>query len=314
MSDLQDKTTIQSHAWVNAGFDLVSMRIILAAAIEQSFAGAAEREFTSLSAVSRRVNELEQRIGIILFDRHERGVSLTEAGSRFVAQLHEVFDRLEKIAVELEEMRTGKRGIVRISAPMTPSSGKLPDRVMGFLKEHPGIEVQIIEGTATAGIHGVSVGEIDLALVPETSETPNLTFIPFFEDKLVVLLPPEHSLVSRSALRLADLVAEPIIGIQRDSGLSTLYRQQMRAIGEKLKERAQTTSFESVRRMVSVGLGIAIVPETAARPYLEDHKFVIRPLDEEWASRPLVMCARTQERRSVATETFISWLIDDRHR
>ena len=82
----------------------------------------------------------------------------------------------------------------------------------------------------------------------------------------------------------------------------------MSAAGRKLKERAHTTSFESVRRMVSVGLGISILPGTAVHPYTAALNLAAVRLDEDWASRPLVFCAREPERRSAATKLLIAYL------
>jgi DNA-binding transcriptional LysR family regulator len=297
-----------THTWPRAGFDLVSLRIVLAAAEEQSFAGAAQRESTSLSAVSRRVAELEQRIGITLFNRHDRGVDLTETGSRFVEQVHDVFERLEEIALDLEEIGKGTRGVVRISAPMTAIFGDLPSKIASFLADHPGVDVQISEETAVVATHGVSIGDIDLALIPGLQPPANLILVPWHEDDLVVIMPHGHALAKRESVTLADLVDEPFIGMPRDSGLLSLYRQQMSTIGRKLKERAYTTSFETVRQLVSVGLGISILPGTAAHPYIEALNLVAITLNEDWSKRQLFICAREPELCSAATKLLLAHL------
>lgn len=307
--EASQKRASETRTWPGASFDLVSLRHILAAAEEQSFAAAAQKEHTSLSAVSRRVAELEQRVGITLFDRHDRGVSLTEAGTRFVQQLYEVFDRLENIALDLEKLRGGTRGIVRVSTPMTGISGDLPSRLAEFLSQNPDVEVEIVEETSIAAMHGVSVGDLDLALVPGTSQFPNLSFIPWIEEELVVILPNGHALADSVSVKLVDLADHPFIGMQRESGLFSLYRQQMNSIGRKLKERAHTTSFESVRQMVSAGMGIAILPADAAYPYAEQLQLVVRELEESWSKRPLVLCMRKPDRRSAATKMLIAHLL-----
>lgn len=304
--------TTPTHTWPRAGFDLVSLRIILAAAEEQSFAGAAQRENTSLSAVSRRVAELEQRVGIALFDRHDRGVSLTEAGAQFVAQLYDVFDRLEQIAVELEDIGKGIKGVVRVSAPMTAISGDLPATIAAFMTQHPGIDVQITEETSVVAVHGVTVGDLDLALIPASPAPPHLSLFPWYEDELVVILPSGHPMATRDAVRLIDLADEPFIGMPRDSGLFAMYRQKFSAAGRKMRERAHTTSFESVRRMVSVGMGISILPGTAVHPYKEELNLMTVTLDEAWSKRPLSFCARDPERQSAATRLLIAHLLKQR--
>jgi DNA-binding transcriptional LysR family regulator len=294
--------------WASLGFDLVSLRLIVAAAEEQSFAAAAKRENTSLSAVSRRVAELEARVGVTLFDRRDRGVTLTEAGKSFVGQLYGVFEHLDRMALDLEALRGGARGLVRVHAHMSATAGELPAKLAAFMTSNPGIEVVIIEETSASAIHAVSVGTADLGLISGTLPPTNLSIIPWLEDELVVILPEKHVLAPRERIRLEDLAQEPFIGMQRDSALLSLYRQQMNAIGCTLHERAHATSFESVRHMVAIGLGVAILPATAAYPYAEQLRLVVRKLGESWARRSLVLCAREPERRSAATKLLISHL------
>jgi len=285
------------------------LRLIVAAAEEQSFAAAAQRENTSLSVVSRRVAELEARIGVTLFDRHDRGVSLTDAGKTFVAQLYDVFERLDRIALDLEAVRGGARGIVRVHAHMSATAGELPAKLAAFISLNPGIEVMIVEETSAAAMHAVSVGTADLGLISGTLPPTNLSIIPWLEDELVVILPKGHVLANREPIRLVDLIDEPFIGMQRDSALLSLYRQQVNAMGRNLRERAHATSFESVRHMVSARLGVAILPAVAAYPYAEQLGLVVRKLGESWSRRSLVLCAREPELRSVATKLLIAHLV-----
>lgn len=301
----------QRAKWARLGFDLVSLRLILAAAEEQSFAAAAQRENTSLSAVSRRVAELEGRIGVTLFDRRDRGVSLTEAGKAFVGQLYDVFEHLDRMALDMEAIRGGARGLVRVHAHMSATAGELPRKLAKFAAANPSIDVTIIEETSAAAVHAVSVGTADLGVISGTLPPTNLSVIPWREDELVVILPQGHGLADRESIRLLDLVDEPFIGMQRNSALLSLYRQQTNAMGRTLNERAHATSFESVRHMVSVGLGVAILPAAAAFPYAESLGLSVRKLDESWSRRSLVLCAKEPERRSVATKLLIAHLLDE---
>lgn len=297
--------------WPRLGLDLVSLRFILAAAEEHSFAAAAQRENTSLSAVSRRIAELEGRIGVTLFDRRDRGVTLTEAGKSFVSQIYDLFEQLDRMALELEAVRGGAQGLVRLHAHMAATAGDLPDRLASFIEANPGIEIVLVEETSAAVIHAVAVGTADLGLVSGTIPTTPLTMIPWQEDELVVLLPKDDELVSRDAIRLEDMVARPFIGMQRDSALLSLYRQQVNALGGELDERAHATSFESVRHMVALGSGVSILPSAAAYPYADELGYVIKPLNESWARRSLMLCTRELESCSAVCKLLIAHLLGE---
>lgn len=292
--------------WQSLGLDLVTLQILMAAAEERSFAAAATRANISLSAVSRRIADLEARTGVTLFERHDRGVTLTNAGEQLVPQLTDLFDLLENIALDLDATRGGVRGLIRLDTHMSATAGPLPARLASFRALHPDIHVQVSEQTSAEVARSVSIGMADLGMVSGTLPIPNLELIPWHEDELVVVLPPGHRLLDKSSVRFAELVGEPFIGLQKDSALLSLYRQHMQALGHMLDERAHTTSFDSVCRFVSAGLGLAILPALAT----QGHSVETRPLDESWARRPLMLCMRSADKLSAATRLLIAHLID----
>jgi DNA-binding transcriptional LysR family regulator len=292
--------------WQSLGLDLVTLQILMAAAEEQSFAAAATRANISLSAVSRRIADFEARVGVALFARHDRGVSLTPAGEQLVLQLRDLFDLLEGIALDLEATRGGKRGVIRLETHMSATVGPLPEKLASFRQLYPDIHVQVSEQTSVEVAHAVSIGMADLGLVSGTLPIDNLQLINWHEDELVVVLPLDHPLLEKDRIRFADIVGEPFIGLQKDSALLSLYRQHMEVLGHRLDERAHTSSFESVCRLVSAGLGIAIVPALAAH----GNGISTRPLDESWARRPLMLCMRDPEKLSAAAKLLVAHLLE----
>lgn len=292
--------------WQSLGLDLVSLQILLAAAEERSFAAAAARANISLSAVSRRIADVEARIGVLLFVRQDRGVSLTPAGSRLVGQLRDLFDRLETIALDLEATRQGKRGVIRLDAHMSATAGPLPRKLAEFHRLHPDIRVRVNEQTSVEVARAVSIGMADIGMVSGTFAIEDLHLAEWHVDELVVILPPGHPLHERSSIRFADIVGEPFVGLQPDSALLLLYRQKMQALGHALIECAHTTSFESVCKLVGAGLGLSVMPALAVSgPCIES-----RPLEESWARRPLMLCMRDPVRLSAAAKLLVAHLLE----
>lgn len=300
----------KSHAWRALGLDLVSLRVLLATAEEGSLAKAGARENIAVSAVSRRISELEARTGVQMFDRHDRGVSLTPAGENLAAQLHHVFELLDRIALDLEAIRGGLRGHVRLHAHMSAASGLLPRIISEFLQKHPGIGVEVDEFTSLEVIHAVKTGVADVGLVSGTVKAEGLEVFPWQHDSLVAVLPKGHQLADKDSLLFADLISEPFIGMQKNSALLALYREQARALGQQLQERAHAASFESARIMVSVGLGVSILPAGAAYPFVDSLGLDVRPLTESWAQRPLMLCIRNTSLLSAASKLFINYMME----
>jgi DNA-binding transcriptional LysR family regulator len=191
---------------------------------------------------------------------------------------------------------------------MSATSGALPEKIAEFIVENPKVNVILDEHTSLEVMRSVRAGNADLGLVSGTVQSNDLHFIPWLHDELVALLPAGHTLLCREDLSLSELLDEPFVGMQRDSALLTLYRHQASALGRTLQERAHATSFESVRKLVSLGLGVAILPAVAAYPYTASLDIAVRPLRESWAKRPLMLCVRDPHLVAAPTQRLIDHL------
>lgn len=292
------------------GMDLLTLRLLLAAREEGNLARVAEREHIAISAVSRRIADFESRYSVTMLDRHDRGVTASPDGTILLDRIAHVIELLEQIARDMQDVRDGTRGHIRLRAHMTASlSGSLPQRLAAFLRNHPQVDIELDEGTSLEIVHAVRVGVCDVGLVSGTVDRQGVELLPWMADELVAVLPAGHRLAALQALSLSDLVEEPFIGMQRDSALLTLYRTQAAAKGQALRERVHATSFESVRAMVAAGLGVAILPAVACIE-TRAHSLAYRRLEEPWAHRPLMLCVRQNGALSAATKRLISHLTD----
>ena len=287
----------------------MTLRVLLAAIEEGNLARAAARERIAVSAVSRRISDLEARFGVTLLHRHDRGVEPSAAALMIVDRIRGMFDLLQQIVEDIGEVRHGTRGLIRLRAHMTASAGVLPDLLAEFLSRHPGIDVQFEEATSGEIVHAVKVGTCDLGFVSGTTNECDVQMIPWAEDELVAILPAISPLRDRDSLTLAELLDFPFVGMQRDSALIAMCRSQAAAMGRSLVERAHVGSFEIVRKMVGCGLGVAILPADAARPFVSQAGIVAVPLAESWARRPLLICVREKARLSAATRLLIETLL-----
>ena len=289
--------------------DPVSLRLFRAAVEERSLAQAAEREAIALSAASRRIADMEARLGTALLHRHDRGVTPTAAGEMLMAHLSTLFDLLDRIGADMEAFASGTRGTVRLHANMSAVSGVLPEALAGFLPAHPEIRLLLEERYTADILHAVTTGTADLGLVSGTVEAPGLHLRPWRTDRLVVVLPRGHSLAAQAALRFRDLDGIPFVAQSPDTALQTLYLQQAEANGITLAERVRVSGFDGVRRMVEAGLGVAILPAAAATIYAGPLRIETRPLLDDWAERPLALCTRNPATLSAAARVLVEYLV-----
>lgn len=288
--------------------DPTSLRLFRAAVEERSLAAAAEREAIALSAASRRIVELEERLGTALLRRHDRGVAPTAAGEALMTHLVTLFDLLDRIGADMDAFAAGERGHVRLHANMSAVSGFLPEALAGFLPAHPGIRLALKERYTADILRAVASGAADLGLVSGTLPAPGLHVIPWREDRLVAVLPEGHPLLDRETLAFADLDGVPFVGQSEETALQKLYRARAAAQGVALNERVNVSGFDGVRRMVEAGLGVAILPATAAQPYAAAMRIGLRPLSDAWAARPLVIATRAPRTLAAAAGVLIAHL------
>lgn len=296
--------------WSAIGLDFVSLRVFKAAAEERSLAGAAEREQLALSAVSRRISYMEERLGAALLRRHDRGVEPTAAGEALLRHLGPLFDLTERAVTDVSAFASGGRGHVRLFANISSVTGFLPEALASFLRDHPDIEVSLDERITSDILHAIRTGAADIGLVSATVSAPDLQLSPWREDRLVALMRPDHPLAARSAVRFAELAVEPFVGLSGSMALQQLYRHEAEALGLVLRERVNVASFDGVRLMVEAGFGVAVLPAIGAEPHASA-KLVIRPLDEPWAKRSLALVTRRDPRNlPAATRLLITHLLE----
>ncbi|MFB4390415.1 MULTISPECIES: LysR family transcriptional regulator [unclassified Pseudomonas] len=299
----------RSRSWKSLGIDFVTLRVYAAAIEEKSLAAAAAREHLALSAVSRRIADLECRSGVTLLNRDYRGVTPTSAGEVLFARLGTAFALFESIAAELDALRDGTLGSVRMQAHMSAATMLLPERLSAFCERFPQVQVELEESSSAEIIHNLQMGKIDLGFVSGTTPPSDLSCMTWYEDELVAVMHPSHPMAVDDGVCFSRIMNFPFIGLQKDSALQVLFDAHAKSSGLEPIFRAYNTSFESVRRMVEAGLGVSILPRLAVAPYENNQKIVFRPLLESWAKRPLLLCYRDYDSLSEAAKMVIKHVV-----
>jgi DNA-binding transcriptional LysR family regulator len=190
---------------------------------------------------------------------------------------------------------------------MSAMASDLPEVLSGFMALHPGIDLELMEQTSVEAIHAVQTGSADIGIISGNVPAKELDLRHWKKDELVVVLPAAHPLGVEPRITLQELLDEPFIAMQQGSALLALYREHAKQLGRSLRERAHATSFESVRRLVSAGLGVSILPASAAVPSVRG-EILVRPLEEPWASRSLLICTREPSNLATAVKLLLEHL------
>nr|WP_246225373.1 LysR family transcriptional regulator [Pseudochelatococcus lubricantis] len=190
---------------------LVSLIQTLAVAEYLNFRHAANALGVAQSSVSARVKALEEDLGILLFERHARGVRLTEAGRLFVERVAAGVDQLDHAVKTAGMAAAGECGRLRIGIHALIPRSFPADLIAQYREDHPGIEVEITEGTARDAVMQLRADRLDVVFVAGTPELPDCHTRPIWTEPLVAVLPVEHRLTRQSEITWTDLVGETFL-------------------------------------------------------------------------------------------------------
>lgn len=200
-----------SETLLGSRIPLLSLIQMLAVAEYLNFRHAANALGVAQSSVSARVKALEEDLGILLFERRARGVRLTEAGRHFVERIAAGVDQLDHAVKTAGMAATGEWGRLRIGVHALIPRSFLADLIGQYRENHPGIEVEITEGTARDAVMQLRADRLDVAFVAGTPELPDCHCRPIWTEPLVAVLPDRHRLAGQSATTWTDLVGETFL-------------------------------------------------------------------------------------------------------
>ncbi|PXA99041.1 LysR family transcriptional regulator [Nostoc sp. 3335mG] len=292
-----------------APFDSVTARLILLLAETGSIGRAAEREGIASSAVSRRVSDLEARLGTVLFDRSAQGVRLTSAGQAYADGCRTVLRSIADLDAVMAEYGTGQRGSLRLACTSSALTGRLPELLARYARKFPGIEIALAEMGAAKALLTLDEGRADIAIVSDNYDFARFDIRPFEDERVWVLAPPEHplarSIEPRKAISFDAVLSHAIVGVHHTGSLDRLLSDAAEKLGHPLVETLRVESFPALVRMVEAGFGIGFLRSTSLH-LLAGTDLVCAPLSESWAMRQLLVARRKSSPQSAGMKSFIA--------
>lgn len=279
--------------------------------VEQgSFRRAANKLDVPQSTVSRRVQILERRIGVSIFDRDHTGVTVTAAGRRFIDEALIGAQHFSNAMGALNSMRQGRAGCLRLGMFASLSGGFLRSLVAEYHARFPEIECHFEECTAQASLGGVLDGRLDVAFVTGTPIAPRCDTIALWDERLFAAVRRESILATRGEISWKDLRNERFIVTTGGRGpeIEDLLVSKLSRPGFRPDIQVHSVSRETILHMVVLGFGVGIVTESAVVEMMHGAK-LCRLIDEDcsvhssavWlisntnpALRSLVLLARTK--------------------
>lgn len=289
-------------------FDLITLKLVLAIADTRSITRGAERENLALGAASRRLSDLEARLGVALFDRHARGVRPTEAGQTLLRHIRTLDASLQALEAEVADFARGLRGHLRVAANASAIAEHLPADLAAFAHAQPGVRVSLEELTSAEVQAEVAAGRADAGVFVAPQLEPRLDCRRYREGLLAVLVPRAHALARRKAVDFEALLDHDIVGLHVGAAAHEQMRERAQALGRPLAVRVQVHGFDAIAQLVEAGLGVAVLPATVAERFTRLFRVEAVGLSEAWARREYLLAVRPQDRQPLPLQRFIDTL------
>lgn len=288
--------------------DVYTIRLFIAVAEEGSIARAAAREHIAASALSRRLADLEHALRVPLLVRSARGIALTDAGRYVFEGARRIEQDLNRLVQEVWSLGGAVTGTVRLFANPSAVVGFLPERLRKFCDAYPDVSVELSEHRTRDIVRACLDDRADVGVAVAMAVSNGLDSWHFASDPLTVLMPADHPLAAQAELRFTDVLAYGLVSVHAGGALDQLLHERAAAVQVPLQPKVSVDSFDAACRMVEAGLGLAIVPTSAATGFAGTARFLRRALHEAWAPRELRLYALQKQPRPRAVEALIEVL------
>ena len=270
---------------------LNELRYIVALAEERNFRRAAERVFVTQPALSLAVAKLEDELAVSLFERGRNDVTPTPIGARVVEQARRVLQEAGRVKDIAVDGRDDLKGAVRLGVIYTVGPWLIPALVPELHKVAPGMPLALEENLTAELTERLKDGRIDVAILAAPFEAPGLSTMPLYDEDFVVVVPKGHPFARRKAVEPGMLKGEPLLRL----GEGHCFADQVAAACPGSGESARTlegNSLETIRNMVASGLGITVLPRSAAAGAYPKGLLVVVPFTAPAPSRRIVLAWR----------------------
>lgn len=288
---------------------LRQLTVFLTAARHLHFTRAAHELGMTQPSVSMQIRQLEENLGIALFEQIGKRTFLTEAGQELYRYGHRIHQQLGEAETVLERLKGMRGGQLRLALGPT-AKYFMPRLIAAFTQQHPDIVIDLHITGRDGLLTQLETNERDMVIMGSAPADDTLEAMPFLEDPLVVIARPDHPLAGKTRIPPADLGTERFL--MRESGSDTrevtddFFREQ----GIEPRTTMVINSNEAIKQSVQAGIGLALVPTQSVMLELEVGRLVKLDLDAVAPQRVWYLVHRREKRFSAIAEAFRNFVLD----
>jgi len=259
-----------------------------------SVSRAAEALYVTQPTLTARLHALERVMGDQLFVRTRHGMRLTEAGRAFLPYAERAVRALRDGRQAIEDAASGSAGQLVVAAAPAVSTYILPLVLERFVAGHPRVEMVVRTGHSEDVLQMVLRDEVQLGL-GRALKHPDVELRPFYEEELVLVVPPGHPFTARRRVPLVDVAADQLIMFDRTSSYFEITQAAFLSAGASVHGKMELDNIEAAKKMVERGLGVALIPRTAVLRELESRALRLVELEDAPPMRRNIVSMRRRD-------------------
>ena len=285
------------------------LRVFYQTAKHLSYTRAAQELFVTQPAVTAQVKQFEEACNLKLFKRKGRNIHLTDEGKTLYESACRVFEYEKEIDGVIEDMRALKRGVLRLGTTKAYARYFMPFLITGFRETYPQIKIHLDEGSSLDMIHSLLDLKNEVAVIAKAEENPQVSFIPFSHEELVLITSPNHPWASRRSISIKELEKESIIMKEWGSGTRKLVNELLSKHGLRPEILMETSNTEFIKQLVQRGDGVSFVVREAVVSEMQEGKLAEVPIKGQKVFLDVSIAYLKDQHLSPPAQAFFKMLV-----
>ena len=270
--------------------NLKQLEAFVKVARERNFSKAAKDLFLTQPTVSAHIASLEKELNVRLFVRNTKEVELSEDGKKLFYYAQQMVELEKQIEAEFDKSRKESSSLIKIAASTVPSQYLLPEVLACFGQLYPQIRLKVMETDSKRVAEQVAENQVDIGFTGTVIEKRECVYLPFYEDELVLIAPNKEKYreYARQKGSVEWVKKENLILREEGSGTRTEAEKKLKKMGiyrQDLHIKASIENTETIKRLVSGGVGISILSKLAVKDKLTSGEILGIPLEKEGGKR-----------------------------
>ncbi|CAN7257039.1 selenium metabolism-associated LysR family transcriptional regulator [Peribacillus frigoritolerans] len=281
------------------------LKVFVTVIEQKNFSRAGDILNLSQPGVSLHIRNLENELGTKLIYRSPKQVQITEPGKILYRHAKQMLNHYETAKREINEFNNVVSGTMKIGASFTIGEYYLPKVLAEFAAQYPMVDIQIIISNSNDVIQGIRSNNLDIGLIEGETDYKDIDVMPFMNDEMIVVVPPDHPLSQMDLIEGNMLHNQTWVLREQGSGTRTYSDKLLSSLELNIKKTFIFTSIQGVKEAVMAGLGIALLSRLTVQKELKSNELKTFHLKNEPLIRPFSIVKKLDFEASKAMELFL---------